>query len=111
MAYATVSDDRLADDAEMNVIATLRSKLDPELKALAAEGKDFPHTTGDIFMTRLLRGNNGNVEEAVKWYRNFLELRKKWKLDEIHMECEKINLPWVASKMPHYDEISKYFTT
>lgn len=101
----------LASEEEMKIIAEIRAKLAPELQALKEQGLDFPHTTGDIFMTRMLRGNNSNVDESVTWFHNFRKMRKDRGLDEIHMECEKNNIPWVNSKMPHYDEISKYYNT
>jgi len=111
MAYALTSEVTLASAAELEVIATLREKLEPELKALKDAGKDFLHTTGDIFFTRMLRGCNGNVDETVEWYRKFVELRATYKLDDIHLECEKNGVNWDASKMPHSEEMTKYINT
>lgn len=111
MAYAAVSETTLASDAELEAIATVRSKLETELKALKDAGKDFPHTTGDIFFTRLIRGNNGNIDEAVEWYKNFIQLRAKYGLDEIHQECMKKGTKWKVSDMPNYEEIKKYMNT
>merc|ERR1719487_661515 len=62
-------------------------------------------------MTRLLRGNNGDIDESVKWYKGFLELRAKFGLDDIHLECEKNGTPWVASAMPHHEEMKKYMNS
>lgn len=111
MAYAAVSESTLASPAEMESIATMRKDLEPELSALKAAGKDFRHTTGDIFFTRLLRGNNGDIAESVKWYRNFLKLREEYGLDDIHTQAEAKGSKWKHTEMPHYDEISKYMTT
>lgn len=111
MAYASTSEVTLADEKELEAIASIRGKLEPELKKVKDAGNDFPHTTGDIFFTRLLRGNNGNIDEAVEWYRKFIELRAKFGLDDIHKECEKNGTAWRASAMPHADDMKKYWST
>lgn len=111
MAYSAVSETNLASPEELESIKTLREQLAPELKALADAGKDFTHTTGDIFFTRLLRGNNGNLEEAVAWYRKFIELRNKFGLDDIHAECEKNNIAWKVDAMPFAEDMKKYSTS
>jgi hypothetical protein len=92
-------------------IEKVRSELAAEFSRLEAEGRNWPHTTGDIFMTRLLRGNNNSVAESVKWYKKFLEMREKYHLDDVHRRCEAEGTRWKASMMPHSEEILKYFTT
>lgn len=108
MAYSAQSEVTLATDEELQKIADLRTKLEPELKKLAEEKHDFPHTTGDLFFTRLLRGNNGNIDEAVAWYQKFVELRSKFGLDDIHNDCEGKNIAWVMTAFPHYEELKAY---
>lgn len=111
MAYSETSELTLASGAELERIAEVRALLEPELKALAAEGKDFPHVTGDVFFTRCLRGNNGDKDETAKWFRNFLDLRARFGLDAIHAEMEGSRTPWVSTAMPHNKELSKFLNT
>jgi len=99
-----------ANAEELEAIADLRSRLESELKALEAEGKAFPHVTGDIFFTRLLRGNSDR-DEAVKWFKNFIEMRAKFGLDAIHRELEASSTPWASTAMPHSSEVVQYFNT
>lgn len=109
MAYSsTLGETDFATKDELKLISDIRAQVEPELAGLREAGLDFPHTTGDIFFTRLVRGNNGSVEESIKWYKDFLEIRKKYKLDEIYKSCEARNVKWVAIAMPHYELMSQF---
>eukprot|EP00928_Gymnodinium_smaydae_P044949 TRINITY_DN2_c0_g3_i1.p1 TRINITY_DN2_c0_g3~~TRINITY_DN2_c0_g3_i1.p1 ORF type:complete len:575 (+),score=98.31 TRINITY_DN2_c0_g3_i1:37-1725(+) len=102
---------QLANDSEKLAVSEIKQHLDAELKQLAAEGKDFPHTTGDIFFTRCLRGNNGDKDEAIKWFRKFMELRSKFGLDDIHTKMDADKTPFVNTNMPHSEEVLPYCNT
>lgn len=104
-----MSDNDLPSGSELEQISEIRKALETELRQLEATSANFPHTTGDIFMTRLLRGNNGNVEESVKWYRNCLELRAKFGLDDVHRRASAQNLRWSSTALPHSEDMAKYF--
>jgi len=102
------SESHLATAEELEAIARLREDLKAELTKVEAEGKNYPHTTGDIFFTRVLRGNDGDVEKATTWYRTFVELREKFKLDGMHSRFDVTKEPWTAATMPHSAEVMKY---
>lgn len=108
--YGSKSELTLGSEKELEDVSELRRILEPELAALTADDKSFPHTTGDIFMTRLLRGNNGNIEDACTWFRKFIEMRKKYDLDRIHRQCESDSIPWVNTSLPHSSEILPHMT-
>lgn len=97
-----------AEGEELEKVKELRTKLEPELKALADAGKDFPHITGDIWLTRVLRGMHGNVDESLAWYREFLVLREKHALDQVHQDCEAKSIPWKTTAFPDSENILKY---
>lgn len=110
MACGTTSEVNFAEGEELAKVKELMTKLEPEVATLKEAGLDFPHTTGEIFFTRLLRGNNGNLDEAVEWYRKFLQLRKTFGLDDVHKDCEAKNISWVASQMPDMKAMEPYAT-
>eukprot|EP00747_Dinoflagellata_sp_TGD_P114225 gnl/TRDRNA2_/TRDRNA2_171885_c0_seq2.p1 gnl/TRDRNA2_/TRDRNA2_171885_c0~~gnl/TRDRNA2_/TRDRNA2_171885_c0_seq2.p1 ORF type:complete len:636 (+),score=111.77 gnl/TRDRNA2_/TRDRNA2_171885_c0_seq2:119-2026(+) len=101
--------DKLASDAEASLIQQMRTILEPELRALAEQGRDFPHTTGDIFLLRVLRFNDRDIKKACQWYRECLELRRKFQLDELHTELERnLSGPLRFNRMPHASRLAKY---
>lgn len=102
---------QLASAEEMTTIQEIRGILAPELEKLAVESRDWPHITSDIFMTRLLRGNNGSVQESAAWYRRMLVMREEYKLDDMHRKGVAENVPLVHAAMPHADECLKHMTT
>mmetsp|Transcript_27642 Transcript_27642/g.54230 ORF Transcript_27642/g.54230 Transcript_27642/m.54230 type:complete len:446 (+) Transcript_27642:85-1422(+) len=99
----------LASPAEQEAIQQMRVELAQELEALQERGYDFDHTTGDIFMLRVLRGNEHDVPRAVRWYRECLEVRKKEHLDEIGMEICAI--PYDVTRLPLYKEVGPHLRT
>merc|ERR1719245_896042 len=111
MVEKAPADDAFASPEEEEAVKELRTRLEPELSALAASGKDFPHTTGDVFLLRVLRGMEANLDKAWDWYRKFLELRKQHGLDAIHEKCEASKTSWKAAAMPHSEEVLTCWNT
>mmetsp|Transcript_54254 Transcript_54254/g.129323 ORF Transcript_54254/g.129323 Transcript_54254/m.129323 type:complete len:423 (+) Transcript_54254:94-1362(+) len=97
----------LASDAENECLKGMKMALGEELKKLEAEGRNFPHTTGDIFLLRVLRGNDGDVAKATAWYRKCLQVRAENGLDEIYNEIK--DLPFSIAALPGSAEIGKHF--
>jgi len=99
----------LASPAEQKAIQQMRLELAMELGALQQRGYDFDHTTGDVFMLRVLRGNEHDVPRAVQWYKQCLEVRDREGLDEIGLEIQ--GLPYDVTLLPLYKEVSPHFRT
>lgn len=108
-AGAFLAQRALASEQELESIAEIRRRLAPELKQLASEGCDYPHTTGDVFLVRVLRGNDGDVEKAEKWYRRCLEARREHGLDRIYQVVR--GLPFNISKLPGSDVVGKHLVS
>jgi len=99
----------LANPEEQEAVHQMRVELATELDALKERGYDFDHTTGDIFMLRVLRGNEHDVPRAVCWYRECLEVRTREGLNEIGAEIR--GLPYDVTLLPLYKEISPHLKT
>jgi len=103
--------DSLASADESAQIAEIREQVAGELKVLAAKGWDFPHTTGDLFLLRVLRGNDWDVQKAADWYRTCLKLRQEYGLDLLHLKLEAEDIPFRCSAMPNASKFAEYSTT
>mmetsp|Transcript_77930 Transcript_77930/g.167222 ORF Transcript_77930/g.167222 Transcript_77930/m.167222 type:complete len:414 (-) Transcript_77930:176-1417(-) len=106
-----LDDETLATEEEAKLIEEVRKELAPELDALKAAGVDFPHIVGDIFMLRVLRGNDRDIKMACEWYKKLLECRKKHGMDEIHKKCMDEHIPWRPCAFLNGEEISKYYNS
>mmetsp|Transcript_2327 Transcript_2327/g.7406 ORF Transcript_2327/g.7406 Transcript_2327/m.7406 type:complete len:433 (+) Transcript_2327:17-1315(+) len=91
---------------ELEAIAEIRQKVAPELEELQKQGFDYPHTTGDIFLLRVLRGNDSDPEKAATWYRKCLAARKEYGLDQIYQSIR--GQPFDVAKLPSSDEAFKH---
>lgn len=107
---AVLAEDSLASHCEAEKIRELRRLMVMELSELTARGHDFPHTTGDIFLLRVLRGHDGDVERACAWYRKCLAVRQARRLDELHLQLEAAQVPLSFGRMPHATEVAAYTT-
>mmetsp|Transcript_18996 Transcript_18996/g.44299 ORF Transcript_18996/g.44299 Transcript_18996/m.44299 type:complete len:430 (+) Transcript_18996:244-1533(+) len=102
---ADLDDDSFASPAEAELIEELRKTFADDLAALKAAGADFPHTTGDIFLTRVVRGMDRDLAAATQWFRKFLDVRKEHNFDEIHTKLVADGTLWKASAMPNAEKI------
>lgn len=56
------------------------------LKSEIASVVPFPDIVGDRRLIRFLRGRQGNVEEAIKMYQDFIKWRKENDVDDIRFD-------------------------
>lgn len=104
-----LDDESFATEKEASLIEELRGELEPELSKLKTEGNDFPHTTGDIFMLRVLRGMDCDIKKATEWYRKMVAVRKEHGMDAIYKKSAAAGMKWKPSELPHADKILGHY--
>eukprot|EP00747_Dinoflagellata_sp_TGD_P169259 gnl/TRDRNA2_/TRDRNA2_197805_c0_seq1.p1 gnl/TRDRNA2_/TRDRNA2_197805_c0~~gnl/TRDRNA2_/TRDRNA2_197805_c0_seq1.p1 ORF type:complete len:442 (+),score=101.50 gnl/TRDRNA2_/TRDRNA2_197805_c0_seq1:156-1481(+) len=73
-AHSLIQKDGLPDDEELAMVAGLREKFKDRLEKRKEEGTHWEFFFGDINMTRIIRGNENDLEQAEKWFTRFLKL-------------------------------------
>uniref|UniRef100_A0A7S0AJZ7 CRAL-TRIO domain-containing protein n=1 Tax=Pyrodinium bahamense TaxID=73915 RepID=A0A7S0AJZ7_9DINO len=107
---AEARDDALANQAEALQVQKMRALLSGELTVLETRGHAFAHTTGDIFLLRVLRGHAHHLPQACAWYRECLRIRKERHLDELHLSMEEHGVDFKYGRMPHAGALAAYST-
>mmetsp|Transcript_15199 Transcript_15199/g.34661 ORF Transcript_15199/g.34661 Transcript_15199/m.34661 type:complete len:432 (+) Transcript_15199:337-1632(+) len=102
---ADLDDDSFQNTEEAALIESLRATFSDELAALKAAGDDFPHTTGDLFMTRVVRGMDRDINLASQWFRKYLEIRKEHGFNALYRKLQSSGSKWRGPDMPHADKI------
>ena len=94
----------LANARESELLAAMRVALREDL--LASPAANWPDVCGDLRLLRFLRGYSGNASAAATAFRDFLAVRAKYRIDELHHErwhavpCdERANFPHEAHVM------------
>lgn len=107
-------EDALPSDTEKANIRKLRDKFKEEFSKRKSDGRDFPCLFGDLALTRVLRGNDDNLDNAMDWFRTFLCAMEKHNVDDLVVDMTK-KLDESGSQyahvnmLPHHEEIQKYF--
>jgi len=90
----------LASPEEEALVAQMQDKLSADFESLP----DAPELVGEIRLLRFLRGH-GTVDDAVKAYREMLNLRKEWNVDAIRAQIMANDLSLDAA--PHREALKK----
>eukprot|EP00404_Azadinium_spinosum_P011223 CAMPEP_0180518952 /NCGR_PEP_ID=MMETSP1036_2-20121128/55401_1 /TAXON_ID=632150 /ORGANISM="Azadinium spinosum, Strain 3D9" /LENGTH=169 /DNA_ID=CAMNT_0022531203 /DNA_START=11 /DNA_END=517 /DNA_ORIENTATION=- len=78
--------DELPSPEELELVAKLRSRFPEELERRKANGTDWAPLFGDLFLTRVLRGCDGQIELATTWFTRYLENFEKFDVDALYLE-------------------------
>lgn len=106
--------DALPNSEELKLIEKLRLNFKDAFEERAATGSDHPCLFGDLALARVLRGSEGNFDDAVKWFSNFLSHIDAYNIDARVLEMTK-KLDESASQrasvdmLPFKDEVYDYF--
>lgn len=73
----------LASPEELTKIAELRTRFAGDLEKRKAAGRLPEAFFGDIKLTRLLRGNDGDMERSVLWFERYLRMYDSVGVDEM----------------------------
>jgi len=92
----------------------LRANFEEEFSRREAEGRAHPCFFGDVALVRILRGNEDNVEQATRWFKDFLDVADRSKVDQLVADASKIldeapSLDSIVDLLPYADEVRKYF--
>lgn len=90
----------VADFAAASSVA-LRMSLEDDLKV--EPHAKYQELVGDVRLLRFLRGHKMNVSVAATRFREMLELRKKYNLDEIRQAIVEKNI--MPDEFPHFQKI------
>lgn len=104
----------LASSEELELIGKLRSEFEAEFKRREAEGLDHPCLFGEIALLRVLRGNDGDLEKSIAWFRSFLEGVQTYEVDALVRNMtarldESGSDFGHVSMLPHYEVVEKCF--
>jgi hypothetical protein len=81
MDFIHNDDNPLASPEEIKLIEEIKQRHAAEFEKRKLEGRDYPAFFGDIKLTRVLRGNDGDVNKAAEWYTNYIKLFNELDLD------------------------------
>lgn len=70
-----------ASPEELEKIAKLREHFAEEFSRRQAEGRDYPAFFGDHKLTRVLRGNDGDIAKSIEWFSAYLKMWHDLDLD------------------------------
>mmetsp|Transcript_41190 Transcript_41190/g.74439 ORF Transcript_41190/g.74439 Transcript_41190/m.74439 type:complete len:433 (-) Transcript_41190:133-1431(-) len=102
---ADLDDDSFQNAEEAALIESLREAFASDLAALKAAGDDFPHTTGDVFMTRVVRGMDRDLNLSCQWFRKYLDMRKEHGFNALYRKMQSSGSKWRGPDMPNADKI------
>ncbi|CAK0801125.1 unnamed protein product [Prorocentrum cordatum] len=112
-APAAAGDDGLATEDERLLLAQLREHFADDLQRRTAEGRAHSCCFGDLALTRVLRGNDGDLAKATAWLARFLQRWDACDLDTMlrHLvqEWDRVGSPIpLDSMLPYYGEVQHF---
>lgn len=87
-------------EEEKDKLIALRTSLEDDI---AGVENPFQELVGDVRLLRFLRGSGMDASIAASRYREMLDVRKKYELDEIRKEISEKNMN--PEDFPHYNKI------
>lgn len=106
--------DELPGEEEKEQISKLRSAYQEEFAKREAEGRDHSCFFSELALARVLRGNDGDLEQAKKWYGTFLEKATLYNVDDMIADLSKKldesgSDLYSTAILPHYEEVEPFF--
>lgn len=106
--------DSLPTEKEKLQIAKLRERFQEAFSLREQAGLLHPCFFGDLAIARVLRGNDGSLSMAIKWFERFLDKANQYNVDR-HYEYVMQRLDASGSQygnltmLPYYEEVQDYF--
>ena len=97
----------LASDDEIKSVEQMRSTLGRLLTASPIS--DFPEMVSDIYLLRLLRGRQNNVNEAIKLFHAHLAIREEFGMNEIRQTLKGRPAYYTQHDITHGVEVSQFY--
>jgi len=105
--------DSMPSEKEMHQISKLKERFAEAFSAREKAGLLHPCFFGDLAIARVLRGNDGSLSMAIKWFQRFLEKANQYGIDR-HYEHVIKKLDASGSQygnltmLAYYDEVKDY---